>query len=58
MRIIIIGLYFCVFIGGLLGNFLNLKIFSNRALALLTSLLVIFVAIRMGLKYLFRILLI
>jgi uncharacterized membrane protein YfcA len=43
-------LFISVFIGGLLGNFLNLKIFSNRLLALTTSLLVIFVAIRMGLK--------
>ena len=43
-------LFISVFIGGLLGNFLNLKIFTNRLLALTTSLLVIFVAIRMGLK--------
>ena len=43
-------LFLSVFIGGLLGNFLSLKIFSNRLLALSTSLLVIFVAIRMGLK--------
>ena len=43
-------LFSAVLIGGLFGNFLNLKIFSNRVLALLTSLLVIFVAIRMALK--------
>ena len=43
-------LFSAVLIGGLFGNFLNLKIFSNRILALLTSLLVIFVAIRMALK--------
>ena len=45
-------LFLAVLIGGLFGNFLNLKIFSNRVLALLTSLLVIFVAIRMALKIL------
>ena len=43
-------LFLVVLIGGLLGNYLNLKIFSSRILALVTSLLVIFVAIRMGLK--------
>ena len=43
-------LFCAVLLGGLFGNFLNLKIFSNRALAILTSLLVIFVAIRMALK--------
>ena len=43
-------LFFVVLVGGLFGNFLNLKIFSNRILALITSLLVIFVAVRMGLK--------
>ena len=39
-----------VLIGGQLGNFLNLKIFPTRILALLTAILVIFVAIRMGFK--------
>ena len=39
-----------VLLGGLFGNFLNLKIFSNRTLVILTSLLVIFVAIRIALK--------
>ena len=43
-------LFLTVLIGGLFGNYLNLKIFSNRILALITSLLVIFVAIRMALK--------
>jgi uncharacterized protein len=43
-------LFFAVLIGGLFGNYLNLKIFSNRVLALITSLLVIFVAFRMSLK--------
>ena len=39
-----------VLIGGQIGNFLNLKIFSTRILALVTSCLVLFVAVRMGLK--------
>jgi len=43
-------LFLSVLIGGFLGNYLNLKIFSNRILALITSLLVIFVAIRMGFR--------
>ena len=43
-------LFFIVLIGGQIGNFLNLKIFSNRVLAIITALLVLFVAIRMGLK--------
>ncbi len=43
-------LFLAVLIGGLVGNYLNLKIFSNRTLALITSLLVIFVAFRMALK--------
>tara|TARA_Y100000590_G_scaffold62272_1_gene66556 strand:+ start:2023 stop:2769 length:747 start_codon:yes stop_codon:yes gene_type:complete len=41
-----------VFVGGQLGNFLNLKIFSTRALVLVTALLVLFVAIRMGIRIL------
>ena len=45
-------LFLGVLFGGLFGNFLNLKIFSNRTLALITSLLVIFVAVRMGFKIL------
>ncbi len=43
-------LFLAVLIGGLFGNYLNLKIFSNRVLALMTSLLVIFVAFRMAFK--------
>jgi len=39
-----------VFIGGQLGNFLNLKIFPTRILALLTAVLVLFISIRIGLK--------
>jgi len=39
-----------VLIGGQLGNFLNLKIFPTRILALVTAILVIFVATRMGFK--------
>ena len=45
-------LFLSVLVGGLLGNYLNLKIFSNRTLAVITSLLVIFVAIRMGIRIL------
>ena len=48
--IIYLPLFLSVLIGGLLGNYINLKIFSNRILALITSLLVIFVAMRMGFK--------
>ena len=43
-------LFIVVLIGGLLGNFLNLKIFSSRTLALITSFLVMFVSLRMGFK--------
>ena len=43
-------LFICVFFGGLLGNFLNLKIFTSRMLAIVTSLLVIFISIRIGVK--------
>ena len=39
-----------VLIGGQIGNYLNLKIFPTRILALITSILVIFVAIRVGIK--------
>ena len=46
-------LFLSVFIGGLIGNYLNLKIFSNRVLALITSFLVIFVAARIALKIFF-----
>ena len=43
-------LFICVFFGGLLGNFLNLKIFTSRMLAIITSLLVIFISTRIGVK--------
>lgn len=43
-------LILAVIIGGQIGNFLNLKIFPARVLALVTSCLVLFVAVRMGLK--------
>ena len=39
-----------VFIGGQLGNFLNLKFFQTKILALITSFLVIFVTVRIGFK--------
>ena len=42
--------FLVVLIVGLIGNYLNLKIFSNRALAFTTSLLVIFVSLRMAYK--------
>ena len=45
-------LFLTVLIGGQIGNFLNIKFLSNKILALITSLLVIFVAIRMGIKIL------
>ena len=43
-------LFIGVFIGGQIGNFLNIKFLSNKTLALITSLLVIFVATRMGFR--------
>ena len=43
-------LLIAVLIGGQIGNYLNLKIFSTRILALTTSILVIFGAIRVGIK--------
>jgi hypothetical protein len=43
-------LFLLVLLGGQLGNFLNLKIFPTKILALITSALVIFVAIRIGVK--------
>ena len=39
-----------VLVGGQIGNFLNLKIFPTRILALVTALLVIFVAARVGIR--------
>ena len=43
-------LLIAVLIGGQLGNYLNLKIFTNRLLALITAALVLFVALKLGLK--------
>ena len=43
-------LFISVLIGGQIGSFLNIKFLSNKTLALLTSLLVIFVAMRMGIR--------
>tara|TARA_B100000586_G_scaffold265240_1_gene236674 strand:+ start:49 stop:792 length:744 start_codon:yes stop_codon:yes gene_type:complete len=40
-----------VFIGGQIGNFLNLKIFKARILVLVTASLVLFVALRMGIRF-------
>jgi len=45
-------LLLAVFIGGQVGNLLNLKIFSTRILALLTAGLVLFVSVRMGVRFL------
>ena len=44
-------LFMVVLIGGLVGNFLNIRFFSNKLLTIITSGLVIFVAIRIGLKF-------
>ena len=46
-------LFLIVIIGGHIGNFLSLKIFPTRLLALVTSGLVLFVAIRMGIELFF-----
>jgi hypothetical protein len=43
-------LFLAVLIGGQIGNFLNLKIFPTRILALVTAGLVLFVAVRMAHK--------
>ena len=43
-------LFAAVLIGGQIGNFLNLKIFPTRILALVTAFLVLFVAARMGFR--------
>ena len=45
-------LFLVVLIGGQIGNLLNIKFLSNKTLALVTSLLVIFVAARMGFRIL------
>ena len=41
-------LFLCVLIGGQIGNLLNIKFLSNKTLTIITSMLVIFVSIRMG----------
>ena len=43
-------LFVAVLIGGQIGSFINIKFLSNKVLALMTSFLVIFVAIRMGVR--------
>ena len=43
-------LFLTVLVGGQIGSLLNIKFLSNKILALVTSFLVIFVAIRMGIK--------
>jgi len=45
-------LFITVLIGGQIGNFLNIKFLSGKTLAIITSLLFMFVAIRMGLRLL------
>ena len=45
-------LLFAVFIGGQIGNFLNIKVLPTKILALITSILVLFVAARMGIRFL------
>ena len=45
--------FLSVLIGGFVGNYLNLKILSNRALTIMTSLLVIFVSARIGIRLFF-----
>ena len=44
-------LLIAVLIGGQIGNFLNLKIFPTRVMALITAFLVLFVAFRMGFRF-------
>ena len=43
-------LFLSVLVGGQIGSLLNIKFLPNKILALLTSFLVIFVAIRIGIK--------
>ena len=43
-------LFLSVLIGGFIGNYLNLKILSNRTLTIMTSILVIFVSMRIGIR--------
>ena len=43
-------LFVCVLVGGQIGNLLNIKFLSNKTLTIITSMLVIFVSIRMGIR--------
>ena len=43
-------LFACVLGGGQIGNLLNIKFLSNKTLTIITSMLVIFVSIRMGIR--------
>ena len=43
-------LFLCVLVGGQIGNLLNIKFLSNKTLTIITSVLVIFVSIRMGIR--------
>src|SRR6056300_1046662 len=43
-------LFLCVLIGGQIGNLLNIKFLSNKTLTIITSMLVIFVSIRMDIR--------
>jgi len=43
-------LFIAVLIGGQIGSFLNIRFLSNKVLTVMTSFLVIFVAIRMGFR--------
>ena len=43
-------LFLCVLVGGQIGNLLNIKFLSNKTLTIITSMLVIFVSIRMGIR--------
>ena len=45
-------LFIAALIGGQIGNFLNIKFLSGKTLAIITSLLVMLVAMRMGLRLL------
>ena len=46
-------LFLAVLIGGQIGSYLNIKFLSNKALVLFTSLLIIFIAMRLGFRVLF-----
>ena len=46
-------LMFAVFLGGQIGNYINLKLLPNRILALVTACVVLFVSARLGIKIFF-----